>query len=252
MKFVPSSREDITRYFRGTYIKLKERGDELFFIEQVDSLRVTGKHESGEQFIIYMDEDTPFTIDYVLPHKSFFQMGKDAVLLERLPQKQYQRGLSENNTSLKYMSNSNIVKNVGLSFDTLKKFVSKQPFFSLLKAINETELSSCVLSPRMMYHRTKKEIFIDLIPVARVNPQKLIVYVLRPIFLDEIKEFIQNSGETVWKIEIAPPQLQKELKPIPKPEVLLKKKVMAPQFFADGVVMEPHVIDQLNQVDENP
>lgn len=215
MKFVPSNRDDIIRYFRGTYIKLKERGDELFFIENVDSLRVTGKHETGEQFVLYMDETTPYTVEYVLPHKSFFQNGNDAVLLERLPQKQYQRGLSEANTGLKYMTSAGQVKPVGLSFGILKKFVSKQPFYTLLKAINHPTAITCVLNSRMMYHKAKKEIYIDFLPVAKVNAAKLTVTMIKPIFMEEINEFLKHSGESnTFKVEIySPPPHREKTKP---------------------------------------
>lgn len=247
MEFKPSAREDISRYYRGTYVKLMEYGDQLFLIESVDSLRVAGRHESGDPFVIYMDEATPYTMDYILPHKSFFQLGQYATLLQRIPAKMYYRGLCESNTEMSYLNAVASPKRVDLTFENLKAFVSKQPFFTLQKAINAGDLTSCVLNSRMMYLRPRKELYIDHVMIAKVNTGKLVVTMHQPIFTDEVKEFLAHTGEDkVFSVEsYVPPAPKQKLKPEDlvaelegqKQEALkakLKKKyaaqMQAPQF----------------------
>ena len=54
MIFKASNWEDISRYYRNTYVKFKETGDRLFFIRRVDSYAVTGTDEDGTEFELYL------------------------------------------------------------------------------------------------------------------------------------------------------------------------------------------------------
>lgn len=209
MNFAPANRDDISRYYRGTFLKLREFGDQLFFIEQVDSFRVAGKHESGDPFVIYLDDATPYEVDYILPHKSFFQFGQHAVMLRRIPARQYFRGLCDSNTQLEYLGPAGM-KNVPLDFSALKAFVGKQKFFTLQGAIG-ADVYTAALSPRLMYHHSKREIYMDFVPIARVQPNKLQIIVTKPIFLDEVNEMLRNSGDDkVFKASLYTPPPPKE------------------------------------------
>jgi hypothetical protein len=212
MHFVPSNRDDIIRYYRNTYIKLSEYGDMLFLVENIDSMRVMGRCENGDPFCIYMDEDTPYKVEYILPHKTFFQLGANAVQLQRVPAKQYFRGLCSQNTQMLMMIAPGQLRQAELNFANLKQFVTKQAFSGLRAAIGNNEAVSVVLSPRMMYLRSRKEIYIDFTPVAKVNPGKLLVSVTKPIFLNEVKELLENHGESKYftvDIHIPPPPKEK-------------------------------------------
>jgi hypothetical protein len=216
MEFKPSTREDISRYYRGTYVKFAEFGDQLFNIQQVDSMKVVGTHESGDPFVLYLDEATPYNVEYILPHKSYFQLDNSAALLERIPAKMYYRGLCESNTRMTCIQpGSAAPKQLEINFKTLKQFVNKQDFFKLQQAINKQDFQSCVLTPRMMYHRGRKEIYIDHVMIAKVNVGKLTITLHRPVFMDEVKEFLIHTGEhNTFKVEqyVSPPMKEK-LKP---------------------------------------
>lgn len=193
MIFIPENVSDIERYYKNTYVKFKECGDTLFHIQCVDSKYVSGKKEDGTDFILYLSQDAPYEIEYVLPHKSFFQYGNKAVLLERSPAKQYYRGLSPSNTVMKHYANG--VKSVEFSFDPLKAFVTKQKFFSVMGAIQAAGMVTCVLSSRMMLSRATNRIFIDMTPVAKVSLPKMKIQMIEPIFFDEIVQLLRNTGE---------------------------------------------------------
>lgn len=197
MLFTPANRDDIKRYYTGTYVKFKEHGDMLFQIKDVGYDKVTGILEDGRPFSLYMSDEFPYEVGYVLPHKSYFQYKGDAMLLERIPAKQYYRGLREDNTQVGYIRNGGVVF-AGLSFELLKAFVTKQQFYTLSGAINAKNFKSCVLNSRMMYNRSTKQIYVDFIPVAFVTEG--IINMTRPIFREEVEAYILSTGEK-WEIK---------------------------------------------------
>lgn len=206
MQFTPENKSDIQKYYVGTYVKFRAHvvdkslhPDTLFYIESVDSSKVYGKCEDGNQFVIWLSEKFPFEVDYVLPHKSFFQHGDHAVLLERIPAQQYFRGVSGENTRMTYLNEKGVVKTQSITFNSLKEYVTKQAFLSLQGAIGAATVS-CVLSPRMQYHRPTKTIYIDHCPVARVDQQHHLIKMLKPIFREEVEEMLRNDGDTMFKI----------------------------------------------------
>jgi hypothetical protein len=206
MLFDSSHRDDILRYYRGTYVKFKETGDQLFYIEHVDGIKVSGTHESGRPFVLYLNDETPYEVDYILPHKSFFQYKGQAIQLARIPAKQYFRGCCSQNVSLAYLYNGSL-KFMDLGFEVLMSFVKKPAFPNLRAAIGSADISTA-MSPRMMYVKSNKQLYVDFVPVAKVNPGKLTIYVTKPIFKDEILALLRNNNEeNIFQVEdyVPPP-----------------------------------------------
>lgn len=211
MKFCPANREDISRYYRQTYIKLLEFGDQLFFVEQVESNRIVGQHESGEKFCIYMSDETPYEMEYMLPHKSFFQYGDKAVQLSRVPAKQYLRGLAPSNTQVLYQGTDGKPKQLELSFELLKAYVQKAEWPTINAAV-DMDKASVAMNSRMMYMKGNRHLYIDFVPVALVNVALRRFEVKKPIFTDEVKDLIKSTGEeATWSvIPWIPPVKKKE------------------------------------------
>lgn len=227
MQFTPSNRNDIEKYYLGTFIKIKQQPvetlpevplnpDTLYYIDHVDSMKVTGKNENDVPFCIWLSDKFPFEIDYVLPHKSFFQQGKNAVLLERIPAQQYYRGIHQGNTQMTYLHGS-LVKKLPINFNNLKAFVTKQSFYSLSGAVASSH-ASCVLTPRMAYNSLSKTINIDHIPVAKVDKDK--IGMIKPIFTEEVNNMLVACGDQD-KFTITPPKPAKAAVSRPDEEVLL-------------------------------
>lgn len=202
MKFSSDNHADISKYYNNCFIKIKESGDLLFFIQHVGKTEVRGVCETGAEFVIHLDNDNPYEIDYVLPHKSFFQYGKDAVQLYRTPAKQYYRGLNQQNTNVVKLSNNGAsFEGMKLNFDVLKAFVSKQPFFSLSEATGkgkgiEGTNHSYALTTRLMYHRVSKGLYVDMVRIADVEVPNKTIHFTHPIFKAEVLGFLAQSGET--------------------------------------------------------
>jgi hypothetical protein len=202
MKFSSDNHADISKYFNNCFIKIKESGDLLFFVQHVSRTEVRGVCETGAEFAIYLDNENPYEIDYVLPHKSYFQFGKDACQLYRTPAKQYYRGLNQQNTNVAKLNKEGTgQEGMKLSFDILKAFVSKQPFFSLSEATGkgkgiEGTNHSYVLTPRLAYHRLSKGLYVDGIRIASVDVPSKTIQFKHPIFKPEVAAFLAQSGET--------------------------------------------------------
>lgn len=195
MQFTPSNREDINKYYRHSFLKFKETGDLLYYIQSVDTNAVTGTTEDGRDFKLYLAEEEPYEVNYILPHKSFFQFGAHACMLQRVPAKQYHRGITQENTSITYRDTDGTSGKLPLGFEVLGAFTKKQKFFSLSEAVKATDIISAVLAPRMMYMKNNKQVFIDFIPVARVAGATKTITMLNPIFTEEIQDYLKTTQE---------------------------------------------------------
>ena len=194
MIFNSSNHEDIHRYYRNTFVKFKETGDTLYYIRSVNSEVVRGTDASGTEFELWLSDEHPYEVDYILPNKSYFQFKKRACLLVRVPAKQYQRGLSSSNTRVNSLSKTGSIAQLELGFDILTEFVNKQAFPSLAKAIlNKSKDNSTVLSPRFAYVSDTKGIYADTTLVAEVKPDEKLIVMRHPIFRPEVTELAQGS-----------------------------------------------------------
>lgn len=194
MIFNSSSHEDINRYYKNTYVKFKETGDTLYYIRSVNSEVVRGTDASGTEFELWLSDEHPYEVDYILPNKSYFQYKKRACLLVRVPAKQYQRGLSANNTRVNSLTKTGSIQQIELNFDVLTEFVNKQAFPSITKAIlNKAKETSIVLAPRFAYVPDTRGIYADTSLVAEVRPDDKLIVVRHPIFLPEIKALTSGT-----------------------------------------------------------
>jgi hypothetical protein len=195
MLFIPENRDDIQRYYRSTYVKFRETGDALFYVKHVGESLVTGVGADGVPFELYLNVDFPYEMDYILPRKSFFQYGAFACLLQRIPAKQYQRGISESNTLIQRVGDANA--NQPLSFEVLTAFVAKQAFPSLVQAIAEKGKVSVPLSSRLAYLCASRKIFADSKSIGVVKIKEKTIQSFHKIFKPELERVAQGSGYKV-------------------------------------------------------
>jgi len=196
MLFIPNNTEDISRYYKNTFVKFKETGDTLFYIKYVKNDCVQGVSQDGTPFELYLGNEFPYEVEYVLPHKSYFQWKECACLLQRIPAKQYQRGISNNNTSLHYLRSTGSVGEQSLDFDVLAAFVSKQMFLSLEAAV-ESDKDSVVLSPRMAFVPHSRKIYIDFLCVGQLTPKRKGVKCFYEIFRPELTNLVMGTDYKV-------------------------------------------------------
>lgn len=195
MLFTTENWSDIQRYYENTYLKFREGGDKLFYIENVTPNKVEGILEDKTKFELYLDDEHPYEVDYVLPHKSYFQHGEYACLLQRTPAKQYQRGICNKNTKIYFLDSNGKFYNMDLTFDILSSYVNKPKVSTLEEALTGNK-QSCVLSGRFAVTRTGN-IFLDSTSVASVNNKSRTIHVKKKLFSPEITELLKTSRMNV-------------------------------------------------------
>jgi hypothetical protein len=216
MQFTSSAHEDIQRYYLHTYVKFAETGDELWYIRSATPHVVEAKNWQGDIVKLNLDDNHPYEVNYVLPHKSFFQYKDWAALLYRIPAQQYQRGISSGNTAIGFPSSDGNIPDVPVGFEALRAYVSKQHFFSLEEARVSKNIS-CALSPRMAMEVKTGIIFIDFTRIAKLVGN--VVIPEKEIFRPELEELVKGSTCVVKPREIRQP------KPLPYPPEVVRKKV---------------------------
>lgn len=193
MIFTSSNASDIERYYYQTWIKLPEFGDKLFFVQNVSSEMVTGTDDNGDYFELLLSDEAPYPVEYVLPHKAIFQWKERAVMLQRIPARQYRRGLSSGNTKVVDCSTG---ESISLTTNLLKAFVSKQRFSPFSAAFAaKSKMKSVALSPRMWFHRSLGRVCVDFTPVAQYDYETKRLTMLLPIFLPEIMQHMVDNNE---------------------------------------------------------
>jgi hypothetical protein len=193
MRFSSDNYEDIQRYYRSTYVKFQECGERLFYIRDVHHEIVRGTDEDGTEFELYLNHDDPYEVDYVLPNKSYFQFAKRACMLQRIPAKQYRRGICTENVRLTALTKTGGLSNVELSFASLKAFVSKQAFPSIKTVLTmKNKPLSVAISPRFAFVPETGDIFADQLRVAVVNKKEQKITILQPVFRKEVEALVEG------------------------------------------------------------
>lgn len=159
-----SNADDIRRYFQGTYVKFREFGDTLFYIQEVNSERIWGQDENQDDFVVYLSNQHPYSLDYVLPNRAVFQYSNRVAMLQRIPARQYRRGLSEDNTKMFFPSSGTVLD---INFTTLKKFVRKTSYRSLKEALfGKGKDKEIALNSRMWFNRNSQTLMCDVFPIG--------------------------------------------------------------------------------------
>lgn len=172
MMAVPSASADIERYYRNTYVKFKGFGDLLFYIQRVTPENITGVDENGDDFVLTLSEDAPYQLDYILPNRALFQYKDRVAMLQRIPARQYKRGLCPENVRIirPGVAESSNGGQIDISFDSLKVFVNKPQYRTLKEAVySKTRDKEVALTPRAWFSRLNQALYFDRAGVAAFN-----------------------------------------------------------------------------------
>jgi len=199
MEFTRSNWKDIQRYFDNTWIKLAEFGDTLFFVATVRSSEITGYTANGDDFILELHDDQPYVVEYVLPHRAVFQHGNRAAFLQRVPAKQYRRGLCSDNTRCIYPDTGGPID---INAKTLLSYTNKTSYRSFGEAFNTkgSKLITVALSPRMWATKSSGSINIDTRHIASYDRKDNKILVHAKQFVPEIKRHIEAFNENIGVI----------------------------------------------------
>lgn len=193
MEFTSTVWRDIEKYFRHTYVKFDEYGDKLFYITEVSPEYVSGLDEEKTNFQLFLSDASPYTVNYILPHKAVFQYKDSVYSLQRIPARQYKRGLCEDNTQIVNVATG---QKQELTFDILKAFVNKPQYSSFSAAFNtKIKTKAVALNSRMSFMRTGA-ILVDSTQVAKYDYTTKKISINHKIFLPEIIQHMVDYNET--------------------------------------------------------
>lgn len=165
--------KDIEKYFSRTYVKFTEFPEEIFFIDRVDKNRIYAEDQKGDEFHILLENE--YDLDYVLPQKTTYQLGNHACILNRIPARQWKRGICKENTTLVKINTQGGQAPMSLTFEALKGFVNKPKHFDFIEIAQSFDhgnmMDSYAVTPRMCISRNGL-MFIDGIVCGHFNAPK--------------------------------------------------------------------------------
>ena len=192
MLFKSSNVNDIEKYYYNTYIKFKEFGDRLFYIQGVTSEKVFGLDENDDYFELLLSDEAPYEVDYILPNKACFSYSDTVYQLQRIPARQYRRGLCDGNTQI---VNGNGDK-MGLGFKLLSAFVNKPRYVSFGEAFTaKAKVKALALTPRMWFKRNNGGIYVDTIMIGTYSYETKQIFLAKKVFLPEVKKHLAEFND---------------------------------------------------------
>lgn len=164
----PTNASDIQKYYESSYIKLRDFGDKVFFVNKVTRDGIYFTDSDLQEGLLHLHEDAPYNLDMVLPNKALFQLGNYCYSLARIPARQYHRGITVANCQIQRLDSEGWKKQ-SLSFMTLQGYMSK-PNYRPLGEVIATAKHSEAVTPRFAYQATGRKIWCDNRIVGVVNP----------------------------------------------------------------------------------
>jgi hypothetical protein len=185
---------DIQKYYLGTVVKLSITGDRLQKICEVHEDEITLVDVDGMEITIDLSE--PYEIDYPLPTRAVYQMGKSAVMLARRPAQQYYRGIHEKNTSLQYLNSTGEWRPMAVTLENLQQFVDKPCYHNIEFGFDWEPYQSYALDNVFSVSKSLN-IFALASPIAQMNPNTKSV-LCTPLFRTELQQLFPKD----WTINV--------------------------------------------------
>lgn len=178
--------DDVKKYFQHTYVKFKETGDHIWHIDTVSSNEILCTDKSKEQ--VGIDLTIGYNLEYILPRKAVFQFGRKAIMLSRIPARQWKKGMCKANTAFHTLSADGSWLSYGFEIDLIEGFVNKPSYYPVEQALKDfqNDLVSVALTPRISMSKNGK-IYIDSVLVARYTEEDQKI-TCRKIFAPEISK----------------------------------------------------------------
>ncbi len=192
MELLPSNAQDIHKYYCDSYVKLKEFGDQLFYISKVGKDSVFFHDKDNREGVIYLHEQEPYTLLPSMPNKTMYQLSSYAYSMNRFPARQYSRGISSNNCRI-FRLGTYGWDAVDVNFTTLNGYVDKPAFPTALDALGGT-YNSVALSNRIAINYGGTVYCDQVIIGTFLKKDKEYVANIHPLFVLEFTRIAKISG----------------------------------------------------------
>jgi hypothetical protein len=195
--FSPRTIDDIRRYYRNCWVKFPGQGEALHYISDIEQRTidgnatyvVTGCDVKGDEFVVQLWEDQPWDVSYVLPKKSLFTYNKEVYLLQRLPAKQYFRGINGENVSIHKLTKTFGWKAVNYTGELLQAYVDKQAFQSLTTRTVQSDIPFAV-SSRFSFFPHSLSLYLDRNRIGYLTEPTLLK--VHPLFYEDVCALVKD------------------------------------------------------------
>lgn len=192
MILVPENANDIQKYYESSYIKLRDFGDKVFFVNKVTREGIYFTDADQQEGLLHLHSGAPYTLDMVLPNKALYQLGNYCYSLARIPARQYHRGITVANCQIMRLEGEGWKKQ-SMNFTNLQGYMSK-PNYRPLEEVIETAKHSEALTPRFAYQASNKRLWCDNKIVGMVNTS-LKTIACNPLLNKEISNLLANTKD---------------------------------------------------------
>lgn len=183
--------EDVKKYYHNTFVKFKETGDVVWYVDRVDPERMLVTNSQGEEAGIWLPDG--YQIDYVMPGRAVYQYGQNAVMLSRIPARQWKKGMCKANTAFHFLTWDGIWTSNPFDIKVIESFVNKPGYYNVDLAINDMKngtIASAALTHRISICKNHR-VFVDQLLVAKVDPIKKEL-IARKIMIPELSKVFTN------------------------------------------------------------
>lgn len=181
---------DANSYYKDTFVKIRETGDQLWQISHIDSQRIFVIDTKGEQ--AYLDLHEGYNLDFAIPKRVTYQLGGNAVHLARIPARMWKKGIHPKNTMFTVLSDPGMWHTAQFNAAMIEGFINKPCYYSFEQAQSEfnanANYASCALNPRMSITRSGR-LFLDQTHIATYEQDQMVV---KKIFIPEITKLIEG------------------------------------------------------------
>lgn len=179
--------DDINKYYKGTWVKFKEEGDTLFYIERATPARIECHTISKEECCVDLTKEGGYFITFLIPRKTVFQYDNTAVMLSRNPARMWKKGMCANNTSFAMLKEKQWY-GADFTITLAEGFVNKPSYLSFDTAkaefAKDVGFLSAALSPRVSISRVGS-VYIDDVLVGKYNTSNNIL-TTRAIYQEDL------------------------------------------------------------------
>lgn len=197
MKVSKDNWEDAKKYFHQTYVKFKEEGDALFFVDRVDPDKIVAKATNGELVGIDLTVGE-YHIEYVIPGKAVFQYGPHVVMLSRIPARMWKKGMCTQNTKFETLDATSKWNKATFSSTLIESFINKPCYLEpkeAQKMLGSGEIESAALTPRISLSKEGK-LFVDQTIIAKYNGT---LFTTKRLFQNEVEKLFPHISVKVVK-----------------------------------------------------
>ena len=187
--------QDAKRYYEGCWIKVKECGDRIYTVDHVSKsytdLSSPSRGEGDDEAEIRIDMMKGYTITYVIPKKTVYQHGEQALLLQRIPARMWRYGMDQKNTEFLTLSEKGVWKKIALCTEVIEGFINKPSYMSAQDAEKGFgfSLQSAALTPRIALTKAGS-VFVDTIFVGKVREKEIL---FKKIFMNDLASLFPHK-----------------------------------------------------------